>query len=286
VVKAVPRRLAVVCIIRNAAGYIGEWLDFHLAAGVDHVIVYDNHSDDETRAILLARRKDQITIVPWALEGCDEGTDRYLSRQVSAYAHALTTFGGDFERMAFIDVDEFLVPVGHASLTEALDVIGDHSNISLPWLMFGHSGHDTRPEGGVIANYTERAVTPYGRRSPLLRFKCIVRPPRVSTVGIHRFRTVDMGDKSANTRNEVASNDARKQAEFFATENIQLNHYYALSRHDAETKMARGPVANASQSGYAARVQSKITEIERATTTDRTAIDYLARHGERQIMRS
>jgi hypothetical protein len=273
---AAGQHIGIACIMRNVAPYIEEWLHFHFLAGVNHVLAYENLSDDTTRKILESYPPDKVTVIPWALHGSDEGTDRYLSRQVTAYAHAVTTFGASFTRLAFIDVDEFLVPVGHDSIPAALAAIGHHSNLSLPWLMFGHAGHDMRPEGGVLRNYTHRAVTPYEATSPLLRFKCIVDPCRTTTVGVHRFRTTDLGDQTANTRGEIVGNGARKQRGFFATEHLQLNHYYSLSRAETEAKIARGPVANASQAGYAARVREKITEIERRTVEDLSAMDFLS----------
>ena len=268
--------LAIVCILRNAARDVGEWIDFHRRAGARHVFIYDNLSTDDLSAVLAPWRDcGFVTLLPWNLSGQDADTGRHITAQVSAYAHAVTTFGAGFERFAFIDTDEFLVPVSAPTLMEAIARAGSPSNISLPWHMFGHSGHDTRPEGGVLRNFTARAVLPYARPDLLLRHKCIVDPCRVTMVSVHHFRTSDMGDRTANALGMIVPHSARKRPDFFTSQGIQLNHYYCMSKADLQAKITRGAVNFASAESYRARVLAKVAEIERATETDVAAIDFL-----------
>ena len=44
--------LAVVAIMKNEAPYVKEWLDYHLAAGVNHFYIYDNESPDNFKEVL------------------------------------------------------------------------------------------------------------------------------------------------------------------------------------------------------------------------------------------
>ena len=140
------------------------------------------------------------------------------------------------------------------------------------------------PRVGLIANYTERAVTPYGRRSPLAAvFKChSLRPPRVSTVGIHRFRTVDMGwnQERQHPQRGGQQRHARKTGGVLRAENISAQPLHALSRHDAETKdggAARWPTPRSQATPPGSSRRSRKSSGRRRP--DRTAIDYLARHG-------
>ena len=41
--------LVAVSIVRDEAPYIKEWLDYHLLAGIDHFLIYDNDSADNLR---------------------------------------------------------------------------------------------------------------------------------------------------------------------------------------------------------------------------------------------
>ena len=39
-----PHDLAIAAILKDEGRYLKEWLDYHLAAGVDHFYLYDNDS--------------------------------------------------------------------------------------------------------------------------------------------------------------------------------------------------------------------------------------------------
>ena len=44
--------LAIVAIMKNEAPYVKEWLDYYLAAGVNHFYIYDNESPDNMKDVL------------------------------------------------------------------------------------------------------------------------------------------------------------------------------------------------------------------------------------------
>lgn len=269
--------LAVVCIVRNVAKDIAEWIEFHRRAGVEHFIVYDNGSTDDLETVLFPYTDAGIVrTLPWNLSGQDADTGRHITAQATAYAHAITTFGSHFERIAFIDIDEFLVPKCAPTLMECIAKAGSPSNMSLPWHMFGHSGHATRPEGGVVQNYTQRAVLPYSRPDLLLRYKCIVDPCMVTIVSVHYFETKDMDDRTTNAVGTSVSHSERKKGTFFTSEGIQLNHYYCQSKSEMKEKIERGAVSFASHKVYRDRVISKVQEIERATVSDRCAVEFMS----------
>ena len=142
--------IAIVLIVRNEARHIAEWARFHHAAGVSRFFVYENGPGDGTiEAIRAALPAEALTVIPWAQSRFRTTRNREIHNQVLAYAHALMNFGPAFRWMAFIDVDEFLVPVSAPSIPRALEGLEDAAHISLPWQMFGRGGHATPPEGGV-----------------------------------------------------------------------------------------------------------------------------------------
>ena len=131
------KNIALVAIVKNEAAYIGDWMRFHALAGIKDFIIYDNQSDDETRAILRGFSTLNVTIIPWALDTTAHKPKMILPRQILAYCHAISTFGGAYHRMAFIDADEYLVPIAANSIIESLEPVQSFCNISLPWVMFG-----------------------------------------------------------------------------------------------------------------------------------------------------
>ncbi len=142
--------IAIVACVKNEASYIREWVHFHRSVGVRHFYLYDDGSTDGTFSLLREiLNGEELTVVPWKMRMRDDGSGELLNGQTMAFAHAILNFGGKYDRMAFIDVDEFLLPKTGRTLQEALLGAGGFPNISLPWHMFGHSGHVARPAGPI-----------------------------------------------------------------------------------------------------------------------------------------
>lgn len=270
--------LAVVLIVKNEARHVGEWARFHLMAGVRHIHVYDNGSTDGTVAALLAAAGAAASVIPWDQKLRDARRGHEIHNQVLAYAHALRNFGPRYRWMTFIDVDEFLVPRQADSLPAALAHLEGCACISLPWHMFGRSGHTEAPEGGVVANYTRRNPDPMGEAKGLRNFKMIVDPARVTALGVHEVWT-DGTDTTCNDRGARFTNRTRHGRAFYSADHIQLNHYYTRSDAELRAKIARGPNLTTPDADHLRRVMRKVAAIEAGEVEDRTAQAFLARIG-------
>ena len=278
--SALPGRegVAIVLIVRNEGRHIAEWARFHHHAGVRHFLVYDNGSTDDTLAqIRSALPADALTVIPWAQRRFRTLRDREIHNQVLAYAHAALNFGAGFRWFAFIDVDEFLIPVTAASIPEALEPLGEQAQVSLPWHMFGRCGHDAPPAGGVLRNYLYRAADPYGLKHGL-NFKCLVDPSRLTEVGVHGFG-VDGRQEGVNDAGLLAAHKDRGKRGFYSRARLQLNHYYTRSDSELRAKIDLGAIADVQASKHARRVLRIVDSIERDMIEDRTALDYIARSG-------
>jgi hypothetical protein len=272
--------LALVLIVKNEARHGPEWVRFHLAAGVRHIHVYDNGSTDGTVQALQAAGGDKLSVIPWDQKLRDGVRGLEIHNQVLAYAHAVRNFGPAYRWMSFLDVDEFLVPVRDASLPQALAGLDHAAQVSLPWHMFGRSGHVQPPAGGVLENYTRRNPDPMADDRGLRNFKMIVDPARVTALKVHTVWT----DGSSDTWNDAGRRftaRARESRAFLSTERIQLNHYYTRSDAELRAKIARGPNLTTPDADHLRRVMRKVDNIERDEVEDRVALDYLARIGAR-----
>ena len=58
--------------------------------------------------------------MPWAQSLRDGRSGAEIHNQVLAFSHALANYGAEFRWMAFVDVDEFIVPKADASIEAAL----------------------------------------------------------------------------------------------------------------------------------------------------------------------
>jgi hypothetical protein len=222
-----PYGLCVTAIVRNEASYIEEWLAFHVAVGVDHFFIFDNRSTDNLADVLTPWiNHGLVTLLYWPL----------TAGQLDAYNFALSHFGHRTEWMAFIDLDEFVLPKAHPTLPAFVASLGAVDQVLIPWRNFSYSGHRTRPPGFVIENYTiAEDVTP--ERFPTLHAKAIVRTSAAEQmIEVHVGKT-----RSGNTVNEKGQ---RVPEECWVAapsfELIQLNHYYTKSYEEMEAKVRRG----------------------------------------------
>lgn len=272
--------IAIALCVKNEAAYIEEWLRFHLAIGVRHFVVYDNGSTDATcdvvRSVLAPA---ELTLVPWAGKVASSKTDQLVDGQVLAFAHAILNFGGRFRRMAFIDADEFLLPKTGATLEEALAATGDFPNVSLPWHMFGTSGHKKKPVGPVTRAYTKRGSDSLGPQEHSTNFKCIVDPCEVVEVTIHQFRTKTHGDLTVNDAGYRTSRNGRKDRRFYSNAHLQLNHYYSKSEEEMLAKMARGSNYAVSAEKLEEKMRITLANIQRSEVEDRAMVDFIAENG-------
>ena len=88
---------------------------------------------------------------------------------------------------AFLDADEFLVLQGGGAqdAPALLRRYEAYAGLALNWVMFGSSGHEGRPEGGVLANYVSCMPAAHPAHHHV---KSIVDPRRVVKPGTpHHF---------------------------------------------------------------------------------------------------
>lgn len=231
--------IAIVAIVKDEAHYLPEWLEFHLLLGVRHIFLYDNGSTDNTPEVLAPYLRDNlVTIVPW------QNFSASLNPQSLAYNHALANFGPDFAWMAFIDLDEFLYPAKAATLEEAMQALAHLPAVSLPWICFGPSGHETRPQGLVIKNFVERvAFPPRTDQYTLIKYKAIVNPREI--VGAnwpHLVHTKADGPILINDRGEKFPSRRAKDLKYVTADHLRLHHYFTRSNEDMQRKLRKGRV--------------------------------------------
>jgi hypothetical protein len=268
--------VAIVACAKDEGAYIAEWLLFHRAVGIRHFYIYDGNSTDDTRPVI-ARLSDRgdITVIPWAGRAIDMATNRQLNNQTIAFSHAIMNFGSLHQWMAFIDVDEFLLPKQGTTIEEALTGAGGFPNVSLPWHMFGTSGYKTKPAGSLLKNFTERSSDPMSKKKNIRNFKCIVDPCEVTEVSIHAFGTRKFGEMTVNDSGKPATRKSRTLPEFYSSKFLQLNHYYSKSEEELLAKIERGPASPASRHQYRKRVMIAVENIEADAVEDRTMIEFI-----------
>ncbi|OZI48365.1 glycosyltransferase family 2 protein [Bordetella genomosp. 4] len=167
-------RLSVAAIVKDEADSLLEWVAYHRVIGVDKFFIADNESTDGTSEMLEALA--QLGIV----QRLRFPTPPNGNAQMPAYIALLARARGNCDVVAFIDADEYLLPLGGAiSIIPLLEQLFANDNISalgLNWANFGSSGALFAEDGLVIERFTRRAKHDFGVH---YHIKTIARPERV-----------------------------------------------------------------------------------------------------------
>ncbi len=221
--RAFEYYLGVVCIIKNEAPYLAEWVEYHRSVGVEKFFVYDNDSSDNPQKILEPYiRMGLVEYIPFPGD----------KRQLPAYYDALKRCGKRSKWLAFIDLDEFLVSLDGRPLPEVVRGATGNSplvaQLLVTWRVFGSAGHKTKPQGLVLENYQYRAPDD----TPTYT-KFFLNPRAVLDLRVHNCevlgRTVDENGKDVLPDGKVTSR--RK---------ICIHHYAVKSWEEFLEKSRRG----------------------------------------------
>lgn len=222
-------KTAICLIVKNEARGICEWILYHHLIGFDCIVVYDNASTDDTEAVLSRlKTKLQIIYIPWP------STER--TYQLDAYNHALRLLENEYDWVAFLDSDEFLVLLDDTDIKSFLSRFADRSGIALNWAIYGSCGHIDIPDGLVIENFLTRAPDDFG---PNQHVKVIVRPQAAkSCINPHYFK-IETNYANVHGEDVVWQSDGVAAAPVTLSV-ARVNHYFTRSRGHWAEKLKRG----------------------------------------------
>lgn len=209
--KPVAPFLTICAIVKNEGPFLSEWIAYHIMIGVEHFVIYDNDSEDDSSSVF-SQYADFVTVIPWP--GQDEP-------QRKAYQHFVRTASHRFIWAAFIDADEFIVFNGKGDLPAYLAEKNKESGIMMQWVIFGTSGHSQPPNGLVIENFLDAYSV-----SPTPNIKTVCRPSDIASDAIvspHRF-------PFKNGRNALPE----------SLDILCVFHYVLRSHSDLCNKISRG----------------------------------------------
>lgn len=263
--KQYKNKLSFVACVYNESRYIEEWIEYHRLVGVEKFYIFDNGSTDNTRELLQ--------------KYIDKGIVEYeffpgKGKQLDMYYAGLRKCKRDSKYVGFIDLDEFVVPTdSNKNLVEVLDERFMHfpgmAVLSMNWLVFGSSGHKTRPEGLVIENYTNRAEYD-STTNRLLKFICNPRLIKGCLTSPHFAYLRNDKLKQLNEKGiEIDSpwNDYPNNTYDY----IRVNHYYGKSEEDCRAKFERG---NVSRPDYVKRKWDQFVLYDRNEVHDERMLIY------------
>lgn len=217
--------LAVCAIAKDEGPYFKEWIEWHLSQGVDHFYIYDNESSDGTREILQ----------PYI----DSGVVEYKywpghRRQLAAYDDCLEHYRLASRWIAFIDLDEFIVPVKDASIPAFLKRFEAFAAVEINWLVYGSGGHKTKSPGTMMERFRFHSLPGHRLNRHV---KSIVNPREVFTmIGCHEAAKIS-GSIADSHGQSVTKNFREREPQ---QDVIRINHYAVRSYEEFLEKQARG----------------------------------------------
>lgn len=217
--------LAICAIAKDEGQYFKEWIDWHLSKGVDKFYIYDNESSDQTKEVL----------IPYIQSGVVEY--KYwpgYRRQIAAYDDCMKRHRFDSKWIAFIDLDEFIVPLKDASIPAFLSRFEDFSAVEINWLIYGSGGHKEKTSEPVMQRFRSHS-TP---SNPLNRHvKSIVSPLKVYTmIGCHEAARIS--GQSADSHGDAITRNFKEREP--QQDVIRINHYAVRSLQEFAEKQTRG----------------------------------------------
>ena len=217
--------LSVACIVKNEGKYLKEWIEFHLAAGVERFYIFDNESNDDTFEVLTPYIQQGIVIYVF-FPG--------KKLQLHAYNIACELCKDTSNWLALIDADEFLHPVEGNDLKLVLKDYQSFPAVGVNWIVYGHCGHIASPAGLLTENYR---YTFKDKNNELnCRIKSIVDPSMVLAVMSPHHCWYKNGKYAVDEdKDEIVGeaiyvrNSSMSCTMFNHTSRLRINHYWTKS---------------------------------------------------------
>lgn len=252
----------LVAIARDEEPYIAEWLAFHLAVGVSRILVFDHGSRDDTASIVAraGRRVPAVSLHPVP-------PDPARTPQLAAYAAALPLVETPW--VAFLDIDEFLVPWRDGSVPAYLARVPDDvAAVHVNWRSFGSSGLVAPGYGRVTEAFRRCAEPDWAYQG---HYKTLARRERIVYANIHEV-AVTHGRRTLSDFTDVDP-AAIGSAGRIAYDGIQLNHYQAKTRAEFDARM-RLPRADAPDVARDEDRDLRFMLLDRNEVEDRAALMF------------
>lgn len=208
--------------VRNEGPYLAEWIEFHRLQGVDHFVLFNDNSTDETVTVL--EKYIRTGLVEY----------RPGIYQNSAQNAILEMARGRTEWLALIDADEFLFATEGERLPEVLPTYAAWPAVAVCWLLFGTSHHLCSP-GLTTEHYVWRAFDTFNEHR---QAKLIVQPTRCARmIDSHQ---VEVGSQTSWVIDEAFRRVRGAYAPRATHEVFRINHYFSRSLHECLQKWQRG----------------------------------------------
>ena len=244
-------KIAVASMQRNEGKYILEWFCYYLLQGVDHFVIYNHQSTDDTQSIWERLKTAGYSIDIHYRTG--------YNVHYPMLEHALTEVLPTVDWLIFADMDEFYYSDTGRTIA---DILNDCENftgsaLGINWCAYGSSGHVADPEF-VLRDFNHRG---HADISTNHHYKSIVqgrgRAGAVKGTNPHIFTTEHGTYNLAG--NLIPAWAGHNPAEPVVHAPLRINHYQCKSWEYFKTvKQARGSTADRAPDAPGAQIPDSV----------------------------
>ena len=229
--------LSVIAVFKNEAHIMQEWFQHHIAHGVEHFYMVDDHSTDESSIIVnkFARYCTKIK--------ASKFENRF--RQAGIYKNIVVKIlaGNESKWVAIIDLDEFLYSPQEVDVRKILRQHESLSLVGLNWVWFGSNGHVKQPKS-VINSFTMRADYDIMRYDKLAdHYKAFQKDWQKYIINLsYKVESIDIHYAFTEGTSDTIG---YKRAAYAENPQLLLNHYSVQSmEYLLDNKSKRGSANN------------------------------------------
>lgn len=212
--------LSIGAMFKNENRYLREWIEFHLMMGVEHFFLVCNDSDPKPALDILRPYMDKITF--------SHSPGGYIvQKQLDIYDSILKSARSVSRWVAFIDLDEFLMPNDKThQLKTILSGLEQYVGIGVNWVAYGSSGLFFYPQ-----LQTESFIYRATYDSVHCRlYKSIVNPARtIRAINPHSFSYVNNELAVDEFSQKLISGTCSNYNNAYVGKMLRINHYRTRS---------------------------------------------------------
>jgi len=219
----IGHELSVCAIFRDEARFMKEWIEYHLMVGVEHFYLYNNLSTDNYSEILDPYlEKGIVDLIEWNQDFAD--LEEWNTIQCTAYTDCIQKTRDKDEWLAFIDLDEFIVPVVGNNAASILKNYKNYSGLGVNWQCYGSSDVYQIPEEKLLIETLLKKGSNKEKKHQFI--KSIIRPKFTSHCTnphwVHFLAGYHVNEDKVRCNSHLSP--------YISTKIIRINHYWSRDK--------------------------------------------------------
>lgn len=161
-------KTCIITIIKNEHEYLKEWIDYHLALGIDHIFIFEDTDSDSHKAITDSYPQDKVTLSsilsvldPDKAKEAEEVKRTQIYNVQHIYLRNAVSYikrKNLYDWCFLIDNDEFITLENDNNINDVLKLYEAYDAVLLRWKCYGADSHIEKPDytgKGLVGTYTK-----------------------------------------------------------------------------------------------------------------------------------